>query len=162
MVGMGDLDPQLGALLGETQTEIDVARKNRVFCNRNLRMDSIEMIGFDMDYTLALYHQDKLEKLSIQLTLQKMVEKRGYPTEIQQLAFDPKWAIRGLMVDKKRGNVFKMDRHSHVGRGYHGFRLLEKEERRGLYRAERLYFSTPGYAWIDTLFGLPEAVMFLV
>ena len=55
-----DLDPGLSALLGDTTTEIDVARKNRVFCNRNLRMDSIETIGFDMDYTLALYHQDRL------------------------------------------------------------------------------------------------------
>nr|MBA2543611.1 hypothetical protein [Deltaproteobacteria bacterium] len=59
MVGSGDLDQHLGALLGESTNEIDVARKNRVFCNRNLRMDSIEMIGFDMDYTLALYHQDR-------------------------------------------------------------------------------------------------------
>src|SRR4051812_27944424 len=59
-----ELDPHLGALLGETATEIDVPRKNRVFCNRNLRMDSIEMIGFDMDYTLALYQQDALERLS--------------------------------------------------------------------------------------------------
>src|SRR5215203_3947182 len=72
-----DLDVQLGALLGETSTEIDVARKNRVFCNRNLRMDTIEMIGFDMDYTLALYHQDRLERLSIELTLGKLIEKHG-------------------------------------------------------------------------------------
>src|SRR5512139_609638 len=135
MVASLDLDPTIGALLGETTTEIDVARKNRVFCNRNLRMDSIEMIGFDMDYTLALYHQDKLEKLSIQLTLQKMVEKRAYPAEILNVEYDPKWAIRGLMVDKRRGNVFKMDRHSHVGRGYHGFRQLGKDERRDTYRA---------------------------
>ncbi len=73
MVAAGhDLDPALGSLIGDTPTEIDVARKNRVFCNRNLRMDSIEMIGFDMDYTLALYHQDRLEQLSIQLTLDKL------------------------------------------------------------------------------------------
>src|SRR6476469_6260312 len=105
MVGMGlDLDPQLGALLGESTTEIDVARKNRVFCNRNLRMDTIEMIGFDMDYTLALYHQDKLEQLSISLTLTKLIEKHGYPEEIRNLYYDPRWAIRGVMVDKKHGN----------------------------------------------------------
>lgn len=161
MVSALDPDAQLNALLSEVQTEIDVARRYRVFCNRNLRMDSIEMIGFDMDYTLALYHQDKLEKLSIRLTLQKMIENRGYPAEILDLPYDPAWAIRGLMVDKKRGNTFKMDRHSYVGRGYHGFRQLERDERRDTYRAERMYFSTPGYAWIDTLFGLPEAVMFL-
>ena len=70
MVTAVDPDAQLDKLLGEVQSEIDVARRYRVFCNRNLRMDSIEMIGFDMDYTLALYHQDKLEQLSIALTLQ--------------------------------------------------------------------------------------------
>src|SRR5687768_16164118 len=134
MVGMGDLDPQLGALLGETQTEIDVARKNRVFCNRNLRMDSIEMIGFAMDYTLALYHQDKLEQLSISLTLTKLCEKHGYPEEIKDLMYGPRWAIRGLMVDRLNGNVFKMDRHAYVCRCYHGFRELTHVERRATYR----------------------------
>src|SRR5947207_10367372 len=101
MVGIGDLDSQLSSLLGDTTTEIDVPRKNRVFCNRNLRMDTIEMIGFDMDYTLALYHQDRLEQLSMELTLQKLVDKHGYSDAILKLSYDPRWAIRGLVVDKK-------------------------------------------------------------
>src|SRR6476646_3068457 len=119
-----EVDPALAALLGETTTEIDVARKNRVFCNRNLRMDSIEMIGFDMDYTLALYHQDRLERLSIELTLGKLIEKHGYPEPIRDLYDDPRRAIRGVMVDRQLGNVVKLDRHSYVGRCYHGFREL--------------------------------------
>jgi len=161
MAGMGlDLDPQLGALLGEAATEIDVARKNRVFCNRNLRMDTIEMIGFDMDYTLALYHQDRLEQLSMELTLQKLVDKHGYAPEIRTLLYDPRWAIRGLVVDKKNGNVFKMDRHAHVGRCYHGFRELSHDERKLTYRNEKINLSSDRYEWIDTLFALPEAVMY--
>jgi 5'-nucleotidase len=160
MVGSGDLDPQLGALLGETTTEIDVARKNRVFCNRNLRMDSIEMIGFDMDYTLALYHQDRLEKLSIQLTLDKLIGKHGYPEALKEIHYDPRWAIRGVMVDRQLGNVFKLDRHSYVGRCYHGFRELSHEERRVAYRNEKINLSNDRWEWIDTLFGLPEAVMY--
>ena len=161
MVGLGlDLDPQLGALLGETTTEIDVARKNRVFCNRNLRMDTIEMIGFDMDYTIALYHQDRLEQLSMELTLQKLVDKHGYPPEIRTLSYDPRWAIRGLVVDKKYGNVFKMDRHAYVGRCYHGFRELSHDERKLTYRNEKINLSSDRYEWIDTLFALPEAVMY--
>src|SRR5512143_1275661 len=160
MVASLDLDPTLGALLGETTTEIDVHRKNRVFCNRNLRMDSIEMIGFDMDYTLALYHQDKLEQRSIALTLQKLVEKHGYPEEIRSLSYDPRWAIRGLMVDRLNGNVFKMDRHAYVGRCYHGFRELDQEHRRIAYRNEKINLSSDRFEWIDTLFGLPEAVMY--
>jgi HAD superfamily 5'-nucleotidase-like hydrolase len=161
MAGMSlDLDPQLGALLGETSTEIDVARKNRVFCNRNLRMDTIEMIGFDMDYTLALYHQDRLEQLSIELTLQKLVDKHGYPADIRALDYNPRWAIRGLVVDKKNGNVFKMDRHAYVGRCYHGFRELSHDERKATYRNDKINLSSDRYEWIDTLFALPEAVMY--
>jgi len=160
MVGLvPDVDPQLGALLGETTTEIDVARKNRVFCNRNLRMDTIEMIGFDMDYTIALYQQERLEQLSIELTLQKLVDKHGYAPEIRSLAYDPRWAIRGLVVDKKNGNVFKMDRHAYVGRCYHGFRELSHDERKQTYRNEKINLSSDRYEWIDTLFALPEAVM---
>ncbi|HUE39415.1 MAG TPA: HAD-IG family 5'-nucleotidase [Candidatus Binatia bacterium] len=155
-----DLDPAIGALLGETTTEIDVARKNRVFCNRNLRMDSIEMIGFDMDYTLALYHQDKLEQLSIDMTLKKLVDKHGYPEQIRALHYDPRWAIRGLMVDRTLGNVFKTDRHTHVGRCYHGFRELDHDERKATYRNEKINLSSDRFEWIDTLFGLPEAVMY--
>ncbi|MDQ3368895.1 MAG: HAD-IG family 5'-nucleotidase [Myxococcota bacterium] len=160
MVGTGELDQQLGALLGETTTEIDVSRKNRVFCNRNLRMDSIEMIGFDMDYTLALYHQDRLERLSIELTLGKLIEKHGYPEQIRTIHYDPMWAIRGVMVDRQLGNVFKLDRHSHIGRCYHGFRELTNDERKATYRNEKINLSNDRWEWIDTLFGLPEAVMY--
>jgi HAD superfamily 5'-nucleotidase-like hydrolase len=160
MVASLDLDPTIGALLGETTTEIDVARKNRVFCNRNLRMDSIEMIGFDMDYTLALYHQEKLEQLSISLTLEKLCAKHGYPESIKALTYDPRWAIRGLMVDRLNGHVFKMDRHAYVGRCYHGFRELDHDQRRAAYRNEKINLSSDRFEWIDTLFGLPEAVMY--
>src|SRR5580704_1050826 len=161
MVAAGhDLDPALSSLIGDTPTEIDVARKNRVFCNRNLRMDSIEMIGFDMDYTLALYHQDRLEQLSIRLTLEKLVAKHGYPEAIKTLIYDPRWAIRGVMVDRELGNVFKLDRHAHVGRCYHGMRELSHDERKATYRKEKINLSADRFEWIDTLFGLPEAVMY--
>ena len=34
------------------------------------------------------------------------------------------------------------------------------KERYRLYRDERVAFSTPRFAWIDTLFALPEAALF--
>jgi len=160
-VSVPDLEASLEHVLAEVKTDIDVARRRRIFCNRNLRMDQVELIGFDMDYTLALYHQDRLERLSIELTLRKLVEDRGYPPAIRDLHYDPSWAIRGLMVDRELGNVFKMDRHSHVGRCYHGFRKLTPEERKQAYRNERINLSSDRYEWIDTLFGLPEAVMYV-
>jgi HAD superfamily 5'-nucleotidase-like hydrolase len=148
------------ALLGNVVQVADIPQSRRIFCNRNLRMDEIELIGFDMDYTLAIYNQRRIESLSVECTLEKLVHKRGYPEAILALDYDPTFAIRGLVVDRQHGNIFKMDRYGHVGRVYHGRRTLDKEERRRLYRLERIRLSSGRYAWIDTLFALPEAVMF--
>jgi 5'-nucleotidase len=156
-----DIQGQIAALLGDVKRDIDVSRARRIFCNRNLKMANIELIGFDMDYTLALYQQDRLERLSIELTLRKLVENHGYSESIFGLKYDPRLAIRGVVIDRSAGNVFKMDRHGHVGRVFHGLTLLSKEERNLQYRRIRIRLSSPRYAWIDTLFGLPEAVMYM-
>ncbi len=156
-----DLEGQLTAVLGDVHREIDISRSARIFCNRNLRMQSIELLGFDMDYTLALYHQEPLEQLSIELTLKKLIANCGYPADILALRYDSRYAIRGLVVDKKRGNIFKMDRHGHVGRVFHGKRALDHDERKEQYRHSRIQLSHSRYHWIDTLFGLPEAVMYI-
>src|SRR5215471_11540274 len=107
---------------------LDIARSRRVFVNRKLRMDEIELIGFDMDYTLALYNQPNLEALSIRCTLDKLIAKRGYPESIRTLDYDPAFAVRGLVVDRRFGNIFKADRFGHVGRVYHGKVPLSAEE----------------------------------
>jgi 5'-nucleotidase len=134
-------------------------RTRRVFVNRTVRMDHIEVLGFDMDYTLALYHQPKMEALSAHFTTRKLVE-RGYPAEITGLPYNAAMAIRGLAVDRKLGNILKMDRHGYVGRAMHGTRALSREERRHLYREQKLRLTGGRYAWIDTLYALPEAVLY--
>ncbi len=156
-----DVQPRLADLLGDVRREIDISTGRRIFCNRNLKMESIEFIGFDMDYTLALYHQERMEELSIRLSLRNLIRDYGYPEEIEKLDYDPVYAVRGLGVDRKLGNVFKMDRHGHVGRVYHGFHHLTKSERRKHYRRERINPSHARYVWIDTLFSLPEVVMYI-
>jgi HAD superfamily 5'-nucleotidase-like hydrolase len=156
-----DIEGKIAALLGEVQRDIDVSRRRRIFCNRNLRMAGIELIGFDMDYTLALYQQERLEQLSIKLTVDKLIANRDFPKSIRDLHFDSRYAVRGVVIDRATGNVFKMDRHGHVGRVFHGFNLLPKDERERVYRVSRIRLSSRRYAWIDTLFGLPEAVMYV-
>jgi len=152
------LPPEL--IIGVPRGEADIPRVMRVYVNRNLRMEDVQVIGFDMDYTLAIYNQAELERLSIRLTLEKLV-KRGYPEEILGLEYRPEWAIRGLVVDRPHGNVLKMDRHGHVGRVYHGRRELTREERSELYRKERIRLRAPRFEWVDTLFALPEAVIYV-
>ncbi len=155
-----DAHLELLAALGSVPRALEIARAKRIFINRNLPMADIDLVGFDMDYTLALYNQRNLEELSIQCTLTKMIEKRGYGEELRTLTYDPTFALRGLVVDRQHGNVFKMDRFGYVGRVYHGKKLLAKEERHRLYRTQRIRVSLPRYALIDTLFALPEAVLY--
>jgi 5'-nucleotidase len=150
----------LEALGHAVPRSLDIHRSRRVYVNRNLKMTDVDLIGFDMDYTLALYNQRNLENLSIRCTLEKLVQKHAYPEEILKLEYDYTFGLRGVVVDRQHGNVCKMDRFGHVGRVYHGRKLLDKDERHTLYRTQRIRLSHPRYAWIDTLFALPEAVMY--
>jgi HAD superfamily 5'-nucleotidase-like hydrolase len=113
-----------------------------------------------MDYTLAVYHLQRLETLAFGMTVRRMIDVMGYPRELASLVYDPEFVIRGLVVDKLHGNIFKMDRHNHVGRCYHGRRPLGQDDLKRLYRGEKIHLSSPRFAWIDTLFALPEACLF--
>jgi HAD superfamily 5'-nucleotidase-like hydrolase len=159
--GAAYLDPVVRSLLGAPRPGgRDVPASRQVFVNRNLRMDKIEVVGFDMDYTLAIYQLLPLEELAFELTVERMVARRGWPERLRALRYLPEFAIRGLVVDKATGNIFKMDRHNHVGRAYHGLSPVPRDERYRLYRDERVALSSPRFAWIDTLFSLPEAALF--
>ncbi|HVZ87990.1 MAG TPA: HAD-IG family 5'-nucleotidase [Polyangia bacterium] len=141
---------------------LDIPRANRIYVNRNLRLDKIDMVGFDMDYTLALYNQARIEELSMRATLEKLVSAKGYPQAIRSLAYDPMLAVRGLVVDRINGNIFKPDRYGFPGRARHGLNNLDRTLVGELYQRERTRLSTPRYAWIDSLFALPEAVLYAV
>ena len=131
----------------------------QVFVNRNLRMDTVKAIGFDMDYTLARYRREKLEELAHRLTINKLIQ-RGYPESIKEIKYEREFVIRGLTVDKQLGNILKMDRHGHVARVFHGRTQLTKKQRREMYRRERLHFIPPRFAVVDTLFSLPEMCLY--
>jgi HAD superfamily 5'-nucleotidase-like hydrolase len=137
-----------------------IPRPRRVFVNRNLKMAGIDWVGFDMDYTLAIYNQAEMDKLSIRATVAKLA-KRGYPEEIVN-AVDYKidFPIRGLLIDKRYGHILKMDRFKVVQKGYHGLRELTKDEIRALYQQKKIRPTTARYHWIDTLYALSEATMY--
>ena len=137
-----------------------VPRRHRVFVNRNLRMSRIRAIGFDLDHTLAHYDPLSVEQLAFDLTKRKLVEHKGYPREILAFEYDPHFVIRGLVVDKKRGNLLKMDYFNFVSRGTHGLAPLRSEDRRRAYRTSRVRVGHENYVSVDTLFHLPEVYLY--
>jgi 5'-nucleotidase len=155
-------DPEIERLLSHPEHQgLELKHSRQVYTNRALKMDEIGLVGFDMDYTLAVYSMRQIEELAFHMTLERMVQKRGYPPSLTGLKYDHEFVIRGLVVDKDLGNIFKMDRHNHVGRCYHGRKMLSLEERRAAYQTnEKIRLSLPRFAWIDTLFSLPEACLY--
>jgi HAD superfamily 5'-nucleotidase-like hydrolase len=140
--------------------EGQLPRARRIWCNRNLRLDQIEVVGFDMDYTLAVYAQEALDRLSVQETAKKLVAI-GYPAALLEMPYPTQFPIRGLLVDRKLGNVLKPDRHRYAKRAYHGTRELPSEERRRLYQARRVRPGTRRYHSIDTLYETSEVAVFV-
>ncbi|CAA2968724.1 Hypothetical predicted protein [Olea europaea subsp. europaea] len=140
--------------------KIDIGKQ--IFCNRSLNMKNIVAVGFDMDYTLAQYKPETFESLAYEGTVRKLVYDLQYPSELLDWTFDWKYMVRGLVLDKKRGNILKMDRHKYVKVAYHGFREMSKEDKVATYRSTltRDSFDEPDYALIDTLFSLAEAYLF--
>lgn len=140
--------------------EEPVAKLRRVFVNRNLKMKNVKTIGFDMDHTLALYQKVPIETLAFDETKKKMVDELGYPERLLELQYDPDFVIRGLVVDKVRGNLIKMDRHKYAARAYHGKRKLSRDERKETYANKKLTVYDKDFISIDTLFTLPEGDIF--
>lgn len=50
----------------------------------------------------------------------------GFP--VDGLAFDPDLVIRGLVIDKEKGNLVKADRFGYVKRAMHGTRMLSTQD----------------------------------
>jgi len=142
-----------------------ISMERQVFCNRSLNMASISAIGFDMDYTLAQYRPESFETMVHGLTVQQLVSVFHYPEELlASLEFDWQYMIRGLTLDKKRGNILKIDRHKYVKMAHHGFSSLSREERIDTYNrctVQESFDDKERYMLIDTLFSLAEAYLFM-
>lgn len=136
---------------------------NDVFCNRELRLDNIRAIGFDMDYTLAQYQQPNFDKLAFDGAKEKLVHSLGYPKEVLDLEYDHTYWVRGLIIDTARGNFLKIDRHKYVRVAYHGFSPISSNMRKQIYSKtfnKQPSFTEKGFVNMDTLFQHVDAHLF--
>jgi HAD superfamily 5'-nucleotidase-like hydrolase len=79
-----------------------------IYVNKNLRLDNIQVYGFDYDYTLAHY-SSHLQSLIYDLAKKHMVNEFRYPDVCTQFEYDPTFPIRGLYYDKLKGCLMKLD-----------------------------------------------------
>jgi HAD superfamily 5'-nucleotidase-like hydrolase len=133
-------------------------RSRGLFANRTLNLRSIRAIGYDMDYTVVHYRVEEWERRAYE-HLRECLAARGWP--VADLEFDSDLVIRGLVVDTQLGNVVKANRFGFVKRAFHGTRLLEFEEQRALYGRVVVDLGEPRWQFLNTLFSLSEACMYM-
>ena len=135
----------------------------QVFCNRELRLDNIDVIGFDYDYTLASY-KTQLQELIYNQAKQYLLDELRYPTVLEDKRFDKSFAVRGLYFDRRHGTLTKLSYANNVSPSacFHGRSRLEKAEAQALYpsgmHVSEEYVKQNMRTYVD-LFALSEACL---
>jgi HAD superfamily 5'-nucleotidase-like hydrolase len=133
---------------------------SHVFTNRTLNLKKITHIGLDMDHTLVRYHSENFENLSHSLIVKKLIEDKKYPETLRKLKFDFNLAIRGLVIDRHKGNLLKLNRYGAIRNSYHGLKPLDFKTQKQVYRSKYIDLSTGEYLAIDTAFSISNAVLY--
>ncbi|XP_028079642.1 5'-nucleotidase domain-containing protein DDB_G0275467-like [Camellia sinensis] len=81
---------------------------NGIYVNKKLRLENIQVYGFDYDYTLAHYSAN-LQSLIYELAKEHLVNELRYPDSCLEFKYDPTFPIRGLYYDKLKGCLLKLD-----------------------------------------------------
>ena len=120
-------------------------------------MRSIQVVGFDMDYTLVHYDVPAWEARAY-AHVQKRLLEHGYP--VANLHFDANLFARGLILDVQLGNIVKANRFGYVTKASHGMELLPHETQRKVYSQVWVDLSEPRWVFLNTLFSLSEACLY--
>lgn len=131
-----------------------------VFVNRTLNLKRIKYIGLDMDHTLIRYNSEAFEQLSHTTMKEKLITKKGYPDIVRALPFNFNQAIRGLVIDRKKGNLLKVNRHSAIRASFHGTQAIDFKTQQKMYKSTYIDLSDSAYMAVDTTFSISLAILF--
>ncbi|KAE9602530.1 hypothetical protein Lal_00049980 [Lupinus albus] len=130
-----------------------------IFCSRTLNLRSISAIGYDMDYTLVHYNVMAWEGRAYDYCMENL-RNMGFP--VDGLAFDPNLVIRGLVIDKEKGNLVKADRFGYIKRAMHGTKMLSTRAVSEMYGRELVDLRNESrWEFLNTLFSVSEAVAYM-
>ncbi|KAL9253876.1 Cytosolic purine 5'-nucleotidase-like protein [Drosera capensis] len=143
-----------------------------IFCTRTLNLRSISAIGYDMDYTLIHYnvmHSQHGDYSPLALEAwegraydycMENLRNMGFP--VDGLSFDPNLVIRGLVIDKEKGNLVKADRFGYVKRAMHGTTMLSNRAVSEIYGRELVDLRKENrWEFLNTFFSVSEAVAYM-
>ena len=129
-----------------------------VYVNCILDLRHVTAVGLDLDHTLAVYDDRRVNALAFAETCRNLVDIRGYHSRVGRLEYDHDAVARGLVADVRRGILVKLDHQDRVVRARLGNRFL------GSIDIDRTYgrnpFSCDGSYQVQSPFDLPAAALF--
>lgn len=145
----------------EALKEMPKMNPNGIYVNKNIRLDTIQVYGFDYDYTLAHYSAN-LQSLIYDLAKEHMVNELRYPEVCMEFKYDPTFPIRGLSYDKSKGCLLKLDFFGSIEPDgcYYGHRKLSKNEIEEIYGTRHIgRDQARGLVGLMDFFCLSEACL---
>lgn len=96
----------------------------------------VDVIGFDIDFTLLLYNKKNMNRLIIDSLGKYLINHKKYPEKIKyefNKDFYDAFSCKNIIIDYKKGNVFKLRKDKSIIICYHGRKKLNKEEINNIY-----------------------------
>lgn len=128
-----------------------------IFCNRTLNLRSIRAIGYDMDYTLVHYNVDEWEARAYYHVKRRLLDE-GW--DIDHLAFEPDKVIRGLVIDRKLGNLVKANTFGYIKQALHGTEPMDYRSMRKEYSRTLVDLGERRWIFLNTLFSISAATIY--
>ena len=96
----------------------------------------VDVIGFDIDFTLLLYNKKNMTKLIYESLCKFLINHKQYSNKIcysDNKEFVDSFSCKNIVIDFKRGNALKLRKDKSIIKGYHGKKELTKEEINNIY-----------------------------
>ena len=91
----------------------------------------LDVIGFDIDFTLLLYNKKHMTHLIYDSLCEFLIKHKNYPEKIrysENKDFVDAFSCKNIVIDYKRGNALKLRKDKSIIKAYHGKKELTKEE----------------------------------
>ena len=102
----------------------------------------IDIIGFDIDFTLLQYNKKNMIKLMYESLSKFLIIHKKYPKQIKyqyHKEFIQSFSQKGFIIDYINGNCLKIRKDKSIIKCYHGKKELDKEEINSIYENGKYY-----------------------
>lgn len=136
---------------------------------KSFKVGDLHYFGLDLDHTIVRYHLKPMFELIYNAVATYLSEETRHKVHAKKLMqpYDHTFHAKGLLFDRRRGNIIKLDHTGRVLRAAHGTRQMDRNEvfstygpnPHSLFDQIRHFHKDPNYMYFTTFFDTPTALI---